>query len=45
MNPFVNIHTHHNHIDNKEFIEIKNIDVDESVVLSTVNSQRSTVGE
>ena len=31
MNPFVNIHTHHNHIDNKEFIEIKNIDVDESV--------------
>lgn len=31
MNPFVNIHTHHNHIDNKEFIEIKNIDVDNLV--------------
>lgn len=31
MNPFVNIHTHKNHIDNKEFIEIKNIDVDNSV--------------
>ncbi len=28
MNPFVNIHTHNNHIDNKEFIEIKNIGVD-----------------
>ena len=31
MNPFVNIHTHHNHIDNKEFIEIYNIDVDSHV--------------
>ena len=28
MNPFVNIHTHQNHIDNEEFIEIHNIDVD-----------------
>ena len=31
MNPFVNIHTHHNHIDNEEFIEIHNIDVDKLV--------------
>lgn len=31
MNPFVNIHTHQSHIDNEEFIEIKNIDVDEAV--------------
>lgn len=29
MNPFVNIHTHH--IDNKEFVEIQNIDVDDFV--------------
>ena len=28
MNPFINIHTHQSHIDNKEFIEIYNIDVD-----------------
>jgi TatD DNase family protein len=31
MNPFVNIHTHQNHIDNEEFIEINNIDVDNHV--------------
>ena len=31
MNPFVNIHTHQNHIDNEEFIEIYNIDVDSHV--------------
>ena len=31
MNPFVNIHTHQSHIDNKEFIEINNIDVDNHV--------------
>ena len=31
MNPFVNIHTHNIHIGNKEFIEIINIDVDNSV--------------
>ena len=31
MNPFVNIHTHQSHIDNKEFIEIYNIDVDSHV--------------
>lgn len=31
MSPFVNIHTHNNHIGNKEFIEIINIDVDDSV--------------
>lgn len=28
MNPFVNIHTHKPHIDNKEFIEILNIDIE-----------------
>ena len=28
MNPFINIHTHQSHFDNKEFIEIYNIDVD-----------------
>ena len=31
MNPFINIHTHQSHIDNKEFIEIYNIDVDSNV--------------
>ena len=31
MNPFINIHTHQSHIDNKEFIEIYNIDVDSHV--------------
>ena len=31
MNPFINIHTHQSHIDNKEFIEIYNIDVDNHV--------------
>ena len=31
MKPYVNIHTHRNHIDNKEFIEIQNIDVDNIV--------------
>ena len=31
MSPFVNIHTHQSHIDNKEFIEIYNIDVDSHV--------------
>ena len=31
MNPFVNIHTHQNHIDNEKFIEIHNIDVDNIV--------------
>ncbi len=31
MNPFINIHTHQSHIDNKEFIEINNIDVDTHV--------------
>ena len=29
MIPFVNIHTHNNNIDNKEFIEIQNIDIDD----------------
>ena len=31
MNPFVNIHTHNSRVDNKEFIEIINIDVDNLV--------------
>ena len=32
MSPFVNIHTHYNnHIDNNEFVEIQNIDVDNIV--------------
>lgn len=31
MIPFVNIHTHNNNIDNKEFIEIQNIDIDDIV--------------
>ena len=32
MSPFVNIHTHfNNHIDNNEFVEIQNIDVDNIV--------------
>ena len=31
MCPFVNIHTHYNHIDNNEFVEIQNIDVDNIV--------------
>ena len=33
MNPFINIHTHHNHIDNKDFVEILNIDLDDNVNL------------
>lgn len=31
MKPYVNIHTHRNHIDNSEFVEIQNIDVDNMV--------------
>ena len=31
MKPYVNIHTHRNHIDNNEFVEIQNIDVDNIV--------------
>ena len=32
MNPYVNIHTHYNnHIDDNEFVEIQNIDVDNIV--------------